>query len=230
MIKIRFALPLAGLIIFLAASRSFAAPAYGPELPERNRVHLGFQSYTVFERRLFRDQGEMNGQQEFLLVSYGIRDWLSLDVKGGAGDIDQKPDIGDKLKYRTFVGGGYGFRIKWLDKDDTRGIFGFQHISIHPHHMSVDGVKHKAVSDDWQFSLLLSHRFGAVEPYTGARWSRMDYIHWVDNNRDRVKSDLDRSIGAILGFNYFLKDNIWLNVEGSAIDSEALAAGINFHF
>jgi len=58
----------------------------------------------------------------------------------------------------------------------------------------------------------------------------MDYIHWVDHDRKRVKSDLDRSTGAFLGCNLFLKENVWLNVEGSALDTEALAAGINFQF
>jgi len=217
------------LAIFLS-NQAMAAPAYGPYLPERNQFHIGVQSYTVFERKLYRDQGEMHSQQQFLLISYGITDWLSLDLKGGSGDNEQKPDNGNALRYETYMGGGYGFRIKMVEKNDTRAIFGFQHISIHPHHISVDGVKHKAVSDDWQFSFLLSHRFGKLEPYAGTRWSRMDYIHWVDTVRDRVKSDPDRSVGALLGFNYYLKDNIWLNLEGSAIDSEALAAGINFHF
>ncbi|HLF19117.1 MAG TPA: hypothetical protein VI749_09575 [Candidatus Omnitrophota bacterium] len=218
---------LAGLLL---SSHAHAAPAYGPKLPERNQFHLGFQSHTVFERELYHGHGEMRSQQQFLLITYGITDWLSLDLKAGGGDIEQENDSGSEFKYPTYLAGGYGFRIKLLDKENTRGVFGFQHISAHPRHIVVNGVKHKAVLDDWQFSFLISHQLGKFEPYAGVRWSRMDHIHWADNVRKRVRSDLDKSTGAILGFNLYLKDNVWLNVEGNAFDTEALAAGINFHF
>ena len=35
-------------------------------------------------------------------------------------------------------------------------VLGFQHISIHPHKSHQNGIKRKAVLDDWQFSLLAS--------------------------------------------------------------------------
>jgi len=221
---------LAILFVCCMSTHAAAAPAYGPHLPGRHQFQIGVQSYTVFERKLYRDQGEMRSQQQFMLVSLGLTDWLSLDLKGGSGDIEQKPDIGNTIKYETYVGGGYGFRIKWLDTEKTDAVVGFQHISIHPITQSINGFKHKSVLDDWNWSLLVGHRIGMLEPYAGVRWSRMDYIHWVDHDRKRVKSDLDRSIGGILGFNLFLQDDLWVNVEGNAFDTEALAAGINFQF
>src|SRR5262245_21538603 len=121
-------------IVFLtmASIDASAAPAYGPKLPGPYQFQIGVQSYTVFERKLYRDQGEMRSQQQFMLISLGFTDWFSLDLKGGSGNIEQKPDIGNAIKYETYVGGGYGFRVKWLDTEKTDAVFGFQHISIHP--------------------------------------------------------------------------------------------------
>jgi len=218
------------IFLTLIPVETSAAPAYGTKLPGQWQFQIGAQSYTVFERKLYRDQGEIRSQQQFLNISLGFTDWFTLDLKGGSGDIEQKPDIGNAIKYETYVGGGYGFRLKFLDTEKTDAVFGFQHISIHPVTQIIDGVKHKAVLDDWNWSFLVGHRLGMVEPYAGVRWSRMDYIHWVDNERKRVKSDLDRSTGAILGFNIFLKEDFWLNVEGNAFDTEALAAGFNYQF
>ena len=112
--------------MLLIPFNAWAAPAYGPTLPERHHLVAGVQSYTVFERKLFRDEGEMRSQQQFLLLSYGITDWLSLDLKGGSGDIEKKPDIGNANRYQTYVGGGYGFRIKWLDTEKTTSVRGIQ--------------------------------------------------------------------------------------------------------
>jgi hypothetical protein len=112
----------------------------------------------------------------------------------------------------------------------VRAVFGFQHISIHPKTIYVGNVKNKAVLDDWQFSALVSYNLKKITPYLGTRWSRLDYIHWVDGNRNRVKSDLARSWGLIYGLDLPLTEKIWLNLEGSAFDSEALAFSINYSF
>src|SRR6185503_288136 len=92
------------ILSFAIAIRVAAAPAYGPHMPGAFEFQGGVQSYTVFERKLYRDQGEMRSQQQFALISLGLTDWFSLDLKGGAGDIEQKPDIGHALKYETYVG------------------------------------------------------------------------------------------------------------------------------
>jgi len=86
------------------------------------------------------------------------------------------------------------------------------------------------VIDDWQLSFLASKEFDCLTPYLGMRWSRMDYIHWVEDDRNRVKSDLDESIGMIVGMGVPVHEKVWLNFEGHFFDAEAVAASINFHF
>ena len=224
------------MIIFLVvfnycmASQVYAAPAYGTKLPERNRISAGVQSHIIFDRDLFRDQGEMRSQQQFLMISYGVTDWISLDVKGGSGNIRQHLESGGQIRYETYMAGGYGFRMKFFEKEKTKAVFGFQHISVHPRTAVVQGVKHKAVLDDWQFSLLLSYDMDLLTPYLGARWSRMDYIHWQNGFRKRVKSDLDKSAGLIAGMNVPFSKNTWLNIEGNFIDATAVAASMNVSF
>lgn len=208
----------------------YAAPCYGTRLPEKKKIFLGLQSYSVFKSYLEKESGKLRSQQEFLLLSYGIYDWLSLDLKGGVGYLKQHPNVSNELDYPTFLGGGYGFRVKFFHRQNVKMVFGFQHISIHPHTISIANAKHKAVSDDWQFSLLASYCLKKTTPYLGTRWSRYDYIHWTDRDRDRVKSDLGRSIGLIVGCDFSISQKIWLNLEGQFLDRQALALSANYSF
>lgn len=211
-------------------SYAYAAPCYGTKLPQKKQFFIGAESYSILKRYLKDDFGKLRSQQEFFLLSYGVLDWLSLDLKGGAGLIKQHPAGSDELDYPVFLGGGYGFRLKLYDEKNTKAVFGFQHISIHPKTIRVEGVKHKAVLDDWQFSGLVSYDFKRLTPYLGARWSRLDYIHWTNKFRKRVKSDLSKSAGLIVGANVPLTERVWFNLEGSILDSEALTFSVNYSF
>ncbi len=206
----------------------FAAPSYGTRMPAKKKLHLGFQSHSIFKRYLEHEAGSLRSQQEFFLLSLGLYDWLSIDLKGGAGFIKQHPQGSDELDYPTYMGGGYGFRLKLYEAENTKWVFGFQHISIHPLTIDLGSAKHKAVLDDWQFSTLLSYDFRKIIPYLGARWSRVDYIHWIDKERDRVKSDLTKSFGLIVGFDLPITKKVWLNGEGHFLDGEALVLSLNF--
>ena len=207
-----------------------AAPAYGTRLPEKFRLVVGGQTHMVTERDLQDAYGEISSIQHFLLLSFGITDWLSLDLKGGAGDIEQDPDNGNKIQYPAFVGGGYGFRARLYNDEKVKAVFGFQHISIHPYSVFIGNTKNKAVLDDWQFSLLGSYDLKWFTPYLGAKWSRMDYIHWVEDARKRKQSDLDKSVGLIAGMDIPLGKRTWLNVEGQFLDSQAVAVSVNYQF
>jgi hypothetical protein len=217
-------------MVMVTAANSHGAPAYGTKMPEQGEFHLGGQLYFVNERKLEGMNGEMNSRQQFMLISYGLLDWLSIDLKGGAGNINQIPDSGDSIDYKSYVGGGYGFRMRLIERDKFRAVWGFQHISIHPFSADAGGNKHKAVLDDWQLSFLASYDIGKITPYGGFRWSRMDYIYWKNGDRNRVKSDLDRSYGLIVGADWNISKNTWLNVEGNFFDAQAVAVGINFKF
>ncbi len=109
-------------------------------------------------------------------------------------------------------------------------VFGFQHISVHPHTIFLGAVKRKAVLDDWQFCAAISYDLKKITPYLGTKWSRVDYIHWVDGERKRQKSDLTKSIGLVFGFDLTLTKNAWLNLEGQFLDSEAIAFSVNYSF
>lgn len=215
---------------FYTLNFSYAAPCYGTRMPEKNRFFAGFESYSLLKRYLEDDYGKLRSQQEFYKMSYGVFDWLSIDLKAGAGDIKQHPVGSDEVDYSTNFAGGYGLRVKFFEKNNVRAVFGFQHISVHPKSRDVDGVRNKAILDDWQASLLASYDIKRVTPYLGVRWSRVDYIHKQADTRKRKMSDGSREVGFIYGFDLALNERLWLNIEGSSFDSEAVAVSINCSF
>ncbi len=216
-------------LIFLTGD-IYAAPCYGTRLPKKKQFSVGLESYSIFKRYLENEYGKVRSLQQFVLISAGIFDWLAIDLKGGAGNIKQRPSGSLEIDYPYGFSGGYGFRLKFYDAKNIKSVFGFQHISIHPGSRHVDGVKNKAILDDWQVSLLVSRSIGRLEPYAGARWSRLDYIHRVGSERKRKMSDLTKSAGFILGLNLGLSERSWLNLEGQFLDSQALAVSLNHSF
>ena len=208
----------------------FAAPCYGTKLPAQKEFFLGAQTHVIFKRYLEDDFGKLRSTQHFLLVSYGLNDWLSIDLKGGSGNIKQRPVTSDEIHYISNFAGGYGFRLRFYDRKNIKMVFGFQHISIHPKSTHLGDIKNQAILDDWQTSILASCNFKKITPYLGTRWSRIDYIHKVNGDRKRKMSDLTKSFGFIFGFDLPLTENFWLNLEGSAFDSEAVAFSLNYSF
>jgi len=218
------------LFVFTAFGCAGAAPCYWTRMPERNKFSAGLQNYTLFKRNLENNGGKLRSIQDFLNLSYGLFDWFSIDLKGGAGDIKQHPLNSGEVRYKTNFAGGYGLRLRLWDKNKIKAVFGFQHISVHPSSKDVDGKKNKAILDDWQTSFLASYDFNFATPYIGTRWSRVDYIHTVSGDRKRVMSDPDQSIGLILGLDIPVSNKFWLNLEGSYFDSTAVAFGLNYSF
>jgi endonuclease-3 related protein len=207
-----------------------AAPCYGTRMPSKGKFFAGFQTYSIFKRYLEASQGRVKSVQHFFLLSYAVFDWFSIDLKGGAGNIEQHPEYSQELRYTSNFAGGYGFRLKLYDREKVKMVFGFQHISVHPKGAEAGEAKHHAVLDDWQYSFLISRAFLKATPYLGMRWSRLDYIHWMPDKRKRVMSDLTKSLGLIVGFDLPLAQGFWLNVEGQFLDSRALALSANFSF
>lgn len=218
------------VMFFCLLSFSYGAPCYGTKMPVRNEVFMGFATHSLFKRYLENESGKIGTTQDFFLLSYGLNDWLALDLKVGAGNIKQRPTVSDEANYRTNFAGGYGFRLRLYDKEDVKMVCGFQHISVHPKSMHLGDIKHQAILDDWQISFLVSRDFSKAAPYIGTRLSRVDYIHWIAGERKRVMSDLTKNCGLILGIDIPLKEKIWLNLEGQLIDSEAFCIGINYAF
>ncbi len=219
------------LIVFmLFASQAYAAPAYGTKMPEKFKLAIGGQSQHVISRELEGPNGKMESLQHFFLISFGLTDWLSVDLKGGAGNIEAENGAGFDLDYNTFVGGGYGFRIKIFEKEKWKSVLGFQHISIHPYTRNIDNEKYKSVLDDWQGSLLVSYDLDKFTPYVGAKLSRMDYIFWENGERNRIKSENSKSLGVVAGFDLNINEKNWINIEGQLLDVTAVAVSINHAF
>ncbi len=208
----------------------FAAPCYGTKMPEKKEFFAGVQHYAIFERDLEQGQGDIRSTQDFLLFSYGMWDWLVIDLKGGAGNIKQHPIGSDEIDYDSSFAGGYGFRVRLWDFKSVKAVFGFQHISVHPRSSYSAGRRNRAILDDWQMSLSASSTLWGVTPYLGTRWSRVDYIHWIEDNRKRSMSDAGRSYGCIAGIDIPLSKKMWINLEGEFIDTEAVAVSVNTRF
>jgi len=199
-------------------------------MPQKNKFFGGVQSYMIFERDLEDEFGKVESQQEFIMLSYGVFDWLAIDLKAGFGGVEARSVAGVKTEYDQSFSGGYGLRWKFFERDNWKAVAGFQHISVHPQSTHVGNDKNKAILDDWQVSLLASYTWAKFTPYLGTRWSRTDYIHTVNDDRKRKMSNLTRDIGMVLGMDFALTEKIWLNLEGSAFDNESLAASVNYRF
>jgi hypothetical protein len=215
---------------WILVTGSYAAPCYGTKMPKEKQIFIGVQTHSIFKRYLEGENGKLKTLQNFILLSYGVFDWLSLDLKAGAGYVKQHPSNYTEIDYSTGFAGGYGFRLKLFDFKKINTVFGFQHISVHPKSKYIEDLKHRAILDDWQVSLLAARDFGKVTPYIGTRWSRVDYIHRVEESRKRVMSDRTKNIGLILGCDISLNEKIWLNLEGNLFDSEAASLSINYKF
>lgn len=211
------------LTICLFSSYSYAAPCNSPKLPKKGELFGGIQTYVILKRYLENERGEVRSFQNFFKLSYGVYDWLSIDLAGGVGNIKQHPVGSDEVDYFSSFAGGYGFRIKFYDRKKMRIIYGFHHISVHPRSTRLENVKNRAILDDWQVSLSASYDFPKCSPYLGLKWSRVDYIHWVEEDRKRNMSDLTKVLGLIRGFDIPLTRRVWLNIEGQFFDTEALA-------
>lgn len=218
------------ILFFCLVTYSYAAPCYGTKMPEKKEFFSGLQTHSIFKRYLEDEYGLVRSTQHFFLLSYGIYDWLSIDLKCGVGNIKQHPVGSDEVDYPSAFAGGYGFRLKFYDEGRIKMVCGFQHISVHPGKIHLGSLKNESILDDWQFSLLASYDFKKITPYLGARWSRIDYIHKVEAERKRKMSDLTKDIGLVFGFDLPLAQNLWFNLEGQCLDSQAAAFSINFSF
>lgn len=218
------------IFIFFPVCVLFAAPCYGTKMPQKNKFFSGVQAHSIFKRYLEDEHGKVRSSQQFLLLSYGVLDWLSIDLKGGAGYIKQHPVGNDEVDYPASFAGGYGFRMRFFDKRDVKIVFGFQHISVHPYSSRLGNTKNRAILDDWQVSLLASRDFLKLTPYLGVRWSRVDYIHLVGEDRKRWMSDATKSIGLIFGLDIPVTQRLWVNLEAQLFDSEAAAFSVNYKF
>jgi len=211
----------------------YSAPCYGTKMPDKHQWFWGAETNFLNRRNLHNDLGHFSSTQFFLTGSFGVTDWLCLDGAAGRGSIRYNPAVNMEIDYDAAFAGKYGFRVKVYDKEDIplKSVFGFQHISVHPHHAVVNNVKRRVIFDDWQFSLLVSYDgLKKLGPYLGAKVSRGDLIEWLDGDRTRRKSKESEMLGVVFGLSFFMNEDFWINLEGRCLGEEAASFGMTYSF
>lgn len=223
------------VLVFLSlilAQPAQATPAYGTKMPVKKETFFGLQDYYVRSRSLENDQGRVRSIQNYFMASYGLSDWLALDLKLSLYSyFRHDPSSGNQMKYNNPVwGGGYGFRIKAYESGPVKAVVGFQHFSIHPKTVKANGEKNSGILEDWQGSALVSYQLKYFTPYIGPRYTMMDYIHRLDNERKMLKSDEDRRVGIVTGVDIPVNDRVWVNLESDWQDGGSYTAGVLSRF
>lgn len=219
------------LMICFSAPSLLAAPAYGTDLPAKGKMRVGYQANVVIKHELKEGYGKIDSLQHYYDVSYGVLDWFVFDGKLGIGDTNRKGGNVPDVDYGYSFAGGYGFRLRLYDNRDSgiKVVGGFHHISVHPRDEDIGGDRYESFLDDWQLDLLCSKKFGRFTPYAGGKASVFEHVYRV-NKGDRKRVSPKYNGGAIAGFDFNLKDDITVNVEGRFIDEDAVSAGIYYSF
>lgn len=220
------------IIINLLAPKSLmAAPCYGTHTPAKRKWFAGAEYNFVIERKLGHNQGRIRSPNQLLMLSYGVLDWLSIDLKGGSGKITYKDSEYADQDFSTSFAGGYGFRIRlWENKNKgLKIVSGFQHISVHPRGVDTRDGKYTLVVDEWQGSCLGSIRIKQLDPYLGFKYETYDLIRWINSaHRKRYKSE--DNWGLVLGTDFWLNKNLKINLECHLLDEKAASISVGFDF
>lgn len=216
---------------FSLASRLYAAPTYGPDMPEKGKINIGYQSNIVFKHRLSDPYGKIKSGQNFLDLSYGVYDWFAFDGKLGVGDAAHEGASFGTVDYGYSFAGGYGFRIKLMDnaKYKAKAALGFHHISVHEQDRIINNDKYESFLDDWQADLTVSRSFGKVDPFIGVKASKFDMVYNIDHG-GRKRRPPKYWTGVVAGCGINVMDNISIKVEGHFIDETSLSSGIYYKY
>lgn len=217
--------------IILFSKNIWATPCYGTDMPTKHHFFAGLEYNIITKRDLENNNGRIKNSDQFLMVSYGLFDWLSVDLKGGSGKVTYKDSAVGDVDFSTSFAGAYGFRIKLFESKNKflKIVTGFQHISVHPRRVATAVGKYSVVVDEWFGSTLASIKLNKFVPYLGFRTGTYDVIRWInDENRKRFKSE--DNLGLIVGFDFWLTDKIKVNFEHHFFDEIAgsVSVGINF--
>ena len=210
-----------------------ASPAYGTKMPDKGVLFGGLQSYFIEGRGMEGLNGTVRSRQEYAALSYGLSDWFSLDLKWMLHSRFQHDpqDGGDQMEYnRSIWGGGYGFRVRAYQSGPVRVVAGFQHFSNHPATVKANGTKQNGILEDWQGSTLVSYSFKRIVPYAGVRYATLDYIHTVDKERARIRSEAGDRWSPLMGADIPVSDRVWLNLEVDPQDGGSYTTAVFFRF
>jgi hypothetical protein len=200
-------------------------------MPGKHKLFAGVEYNFVIEREFQNNHGRVKNPDQFFMLSYGLCEWLSIDLKGGCGKIEFKDsEVGDQ-DFSTSLAGAYGFRLRlWENKEkNLKLVTGFQHISVHPRHTHTSLGKYAVVVDEWQGSCLGSVRIKQFVPYLGFKYETYDLIRWIDStHRKRYKSK--GNWGPVLGTDFWINKNWKLNLECQLLGEKSASASLGFDF
>jgi len=213
------------VVLLLNTCPAGAVPSFGTTMPDQNGWTAGGEVNVTFDRKGVKDYHEARSTQYFYNLSYGFADWFSVDAKIGLGDVEAKALFQGTARYNVGFAGGYGWRAKLFDdkKSGFKGIWGFEHISVHPDGKTIDGLEHDIIWDDWQVHATAYRQLGSMSPYCGLKWSFLYLIRKIDDDRSRRHSH--DPIGLIVGTDIQMNDYLFVNIEGRFIDETALSTG-----
>ena len=216
--------------IFLCINSAFAIPAEGNFLPSVHRWVWGVQYNNILRRDFNKVESKTSSIQYFIKGSFGLTQKLFFDGKIGWGNIQLKCEDGINNDFPTNFSGGYGLRYLCYENEDfgLKSIFGFQHISCHPHKDVIDNIKYYAIWDEWQGTGLLIKCWDKAAIYFGPQYSVAQLKYKEDDQRCRLKSE--DTWGVLIGGDYQVRKNININIESRFFDEWALNLGINVKF
>lgn len=221
------------LTIFLFLTKiALSAPTCGTILSEKNKFLLGVAINYIqkYEMKGAVNKIDLKSKQAFLTVSYGLLNNLVLDGKLGIGDIRNDRVNNAEFDYKLGWGGGYGFRFKLYDNDKNKIklIIGAHHISIHPPEKDSDIKEYKAIIDDNQIEAFISKEYHCFFPYIGLKASRSRLLR--RDNSDTSSLHSPWKLGTILGFDWEVYKNTYLNLELHTIDETSCSMGVYYKF
>lgn len=218
------------LFLTICAGSVSACPLEGANMPNDKFWKTGIQVNHMFDADMKEPKGEISSGQYFFTGSFGITEWLCFDGKLGIGDITFDMENSQKIEYPANFAGGYGGRILLYDdkKNDMNYILGLHHISVHPDSTKINNVKHEAIMDEWQASLLVSKKVWHFRPYISGKFSQIYLIRKVDGVRKRIKPE--DGWGLIVGIDMNINENARFSLEGRFFDEEALNVGFDYTF
>lgn len=217
--------------IALGTAPAFASPCYGTSLPGKFKFLLGAEYNFVINRDLENGHGRVQNPDYFMTLSAGLTDWLSIDLKGGAGKITWKDSPWGDQDFSTSFAGAYGFRVRLLEIMDKKlkVVTGFQHISVHPRRVITEDGKVTVIVDEWQGSVLASYSIQKFTPYIGCKYGTYDVIRFIDGeNRKRFKSD--DGAGIVVGMDFWVNERVKVNAEGHFLDEQAASVSCGVLF
>ena len=178
-------------------------------------------------------------------VEYGLTDRLSIRGKAGTTRMEFPESVGvpaggiglDLLpahfNYGLAWSAGLQYRICAPQDGGTALALRGQYSQARPDDFTnlSDFAYHDVQIQEWNVALIAGAAHGRVRPYAGIAYS--DWTAWftsfeADAPPDVVPARLekDKHVGAIVGVDWDLCDNAFLNIEAHAFDESGVSTGV----